>query len=59
MANACGDMESLHFADHTSLFVSGNKIISDVLRVNYTLCVFDESLKANKLVLNLEKKLPM
>ena len=55
MANACGDLESLHFADDTTLFLRGNNISSDVLKVNSGLDVLDEWLKANKLVLNLEK----
>ena len=29
MANACDDMESLHFADDTTLFLLGNNISSD------------------------------
>ena len=46
MDNACGDLKSLHFADDTTLFLRGNNISSDVLRVNNSLDVLDEWLKA-------------
>ena len=42
MANACGDLESLHFADDSILLLRGNEISSDVLRVNHSLDVLDE-----------------